>query len=532
MKTNLLLVVVVMVALLVSACGGGVSPEMEAEPIGVDSVNQNQVVEVTVERQTTVMVEGTPMIETETVAVAAATPAVPLAEPPLGSTYENYGVSPYVETQTDRLSTFALDVDTASYTMARRYLLSGLRPPPEAVRVEEFVNYFEQDYALPSDLAFGIYADSAPLPFRNDGTHILRVGIKGYDVPPEQRPASALTFVIDTSGSMDQPNRLELAKQALQLLAEQMRPEDTIAIVTYGDYASVRLPPTSGANKDTIFNALNSLYSSGSTNAEAGIMLGYSLASESFIPGGINRVILCSDGVANVGTTDPQVLADTLHGYAEAGIALTTIGFGMGDYNDVLMEQLADQGNGNYGYVDTLDEAQRFLVDEMSSTLQTIALDAKVQVDFNPEVVARYRLMGYENRAVADTDFRNNAVDAGEIGAGHTVTALYELQFVPGATGQIGTVQLRWEDPATHEVKEIAGAVNTQDIAPSFEAAAPRYQQDVIVAYYAELLRGSPYTAGISFPELGVRTERLAAQLGDPDISELATLLAQASQSQ
>jgi Ca-activated chloride channel family protein len=441
-------------------------------------------------------------------------------------------VNPYIETAADSLSTFALDVDTGSYSAARRYIMEGRLPPPDAVRVEEFVNYFEQDYALPSDAAFGIYADAAPSPFHYDGTHILRVGLKGYDVPAAQRPPTALTFVIDVSGSMAQENRLGLVKQSLNLLVDRMRPEDTLALVVYGTEAWVVMPPTSGSERDAILSAIYSLEPSGSTNAEAGLRLGYQLANESYVANGINRVILASDGVANTGATDPDALSQAIRGYADAGIQLTTLGYGMGDYNDLLMEQLADQGDGNYGYVDTLDEAHHFLVEEMGSTLQTIALNAKVQVDFNPEVVARYRLLGYENRAVADQNFRNNAVDAGEIGAGHTVTALYALQFVPGAAGRIASVHLRWEDPTTHEVQEIAGETTTGEIAPYFDAASPRYQLDVMVAHVAELLRQSPYTDGVTLAELASRIERLAAQLDDTEVNELVTLVARASQLQ
>lgn len=595
MRRNLLVVVLMVVSLLVTACGGASTPQ-NAVGTGADT-SEPEAVGV----ETTIVVEGQSdvVVETQTEALATAelmeqpaaeateapveeaeeeamqepteeaaegegaagaveepmeeeADAGPLAEAPLPppaatqvpalpiptmaplpyNEFEIAAVNPFVETRADNLSTFALDVDTASYAVARRYVTEGALPPPDAVRVEEFVNYFEQDYALPSNTAFGIYADSAPSPFHFDGTHILRVGIKGYDVPADQRPATALTFVIDVSGSMAQENRLGLVKRSLQMLVQQMRPEDTMAIVIYGTEAGVLVPPTSGAEKDQILSALYSLEPSGSTNAEAGLMLGYQQANQSYVPNGINRVILCSDGVANVGTTDPETLAQTLRSYADAGITLTTIGFGMGDYNDVLMEQLADQGDGNYGYVDTLEEAERFLVTEASSTLQTIALDAKVQVDFNPETVARYRLMGYENRAVADEDFRNNAVDAGEIGAGHTVTALYAVQFVPGTTGRVATVQLRWEDPTTREVREIAGEVQTSDVASSFDAASLRYQLDVVVAHYAELLRRSPYAQYVSLADLRVRSERLAAQLNDPDVSEFAALVARASQMQ
>jgi Ca-activated chloride channel family protein len=301
--------------------------------------------------------------------------------------------------------------------------------------------------------------------------------------------------------------------------------------VVYGSEARVVLNPTSGEDRATILNAIYSLQTEGATNAEAGLRLGYQMANLAYRPNAINRVILCSDGVANVGATSPDAILESIRGYAAGGITLTTAGFGMGNFNDTLMEQLADNGNGNYAYVDNLDEAQRLFVDNLTSTLQVIALDAKVQVDFNHDTVARYRLIGYENRAVADQDFRNDAVDAGEIGAGHTVTALYAVQLRPGATGRIATVQLRWEDPDTHQVTEINGNFNTWNMAQSFEEASSRYQLAVVVAQYAELLRHSPWAQGTTFSQLLNHAARLSELLpGDPDVVEFASLTSRASQ--
>jgi Ca-activated chloride channel family protein len=260
------------------------------------------------------------------------------------------------------------------------------------------------------------------------------------------------------------------------------------------------------------------------------LRLGYQLAYRAYRPGGINRVILCSDGVANVGATGPDAILEQISGYADAGITLTSVGFGMGNFNDVLMEQLADNGNGVYAYIDNIDEAERLFVDNLTSTLQTIALDAKVQVDFNPEVVARYRLIGYENRAVADQDFRNNAVDAGEIGAGHSVTALYAVLLHPGGQGRIATVQLRWQDPDNLAVHEINGNFNTWQLASRFEEASPRYQLSVVVAHYALVLKRSPWASGISIGMVRDQGVRLSGLLPhDEDVSELVTLLSRAS---
>lgn len=451
----------------------------------------------------------------------------PAATPsPADMFFRDYGVNPFVDAYEDHLSTFALDVDTAAYTLARSYVEQGALPPAEAVRVEEFINYFEQDYALPADTAFGLYADGAPSPYLADGTYLVRFGVQGYEVAGWQRQPAHLTFVVDTSGSMAQDNRIELAKQSLRMVVEQLRPEDSVAIIAYSTEARLVLEPTSGAYRDAILRAIDPLYPEASTNAEAGLRLGYQMAERMYRPGETNRVLLLSDGVANVGATGPEAILESIGWYAkEYGITLTSVGVGMGNFNDVLLEQLADRGDGNYAYVDDLTEAHKVFVEDLVSTLQVIALDAKVQVDFNPEVVARYRLIGYENRAVADADFRNDAVDAGEIGAGHTVTALYAIQLRPGATGRLATMQLRWKDPQTYEVREINGNVNSWDLAASYEQASPRYQLAVTVAQYAEILRRSPWAAGSNLGQVSENAWRLASLLPqDPTVAEFARL--------
>ncbi len=458
---------------------------------------------------------------------------VPTAPAPQNNFFENYGVNPYVDTYEDHLSTFALDVDTASYSVARRYVNDGHLPPADAVRVEEFVNYFDMGYPTPPDVAFGIYADGAPTPFFQDGSYILRFGVQGYEVSEYERKPATLTFVIDISGSMDMENRLGLVKQSLQMLVERLRPTDTVSIVVYGSRARVVLYPTSGEDKGAILSAIYSLRTEGATNAEAGLQLGYQLAWQAYRPEAINRVILCSDGVANVGQTGPDDILETIRFYVDSGITMTSVGFGMGNFNDILMEQLADNGNGNYAYVDSLEEAEKLFVDDLTSTLQAIALDAKIQVDFNPEVVAYYRLIGYENRDVADQDFRNDAVDAGEIGAGHSATALYAVILHPGASGRIATVQLRWEDPDTHRVTEINGNFNSWDLVTSFEQASSRYQLAVVAAQYAEVLRGSPWAVNTSIHQLVEHAYRLSSALwDDAEVTEFANLVSRASQIQ
>ncbi|MCJ7623542.1 MAG: DUF3520 domain-containing protein, partial [Anaerolineaceae bacterium] len=399
--------------------------------------------------------------------------------------------------------------------------------------VEEFINYFDQGYPTPEGVAFGIYADGAPSPFHWDGTQILRIGIQGYHVTDAERKPASLTFVIDVSGSMDMENRLELVKQSLDEMVFRLRPDDTVAIVVYGSSAYPVLNPTSAGERNTILNAIHSLRPSGSTNAEAGLNIGFRLAAQSFKPGGINRVILCSDGVANIGDTTAKGILGDVRGYSEEGITLTTFGFGMGNFNDTFMEQLANNGNGTYAYIDSIDEVRRIFVEGLTSVLQTIAFDTKVQVDFNHDVVSRYRLIGYENRYVADQDFRDDSVDAGEINAGHSVTALYAVQLRPETAGRIATVQLRWEDPDSHKVREINGNFNTWDLHGHFEAADPYYQLSTVVALYAEILRGSPYTGQATFDSLASYAYTLAARLdNDPDVIEFASLVGRASQIQ
>jgi Ca-activated chloride channel family protein len=442
--------------------------------------------------------------------------------------FENYGTNPMVDTRDDHLSTFALDVDTGSYTIARSYIRDGNLPPADAVRVEEFVNYFGQGYSYPSERqVFGIYIDGAPSPFtETERYQMLRIGIQGYDVPKSERKDASLTFVIDVSGSMNRENRLELVKKALALLVDQLNERDRVSIVVYGSDARVILEPTPGDERRTILRAIDRLKPEGVTNAEAGLRLGYQMADEAFNRNGINRVILCSDGVANVGDTNPGSIWDQVKRYAGKDITLTTIGFGMGNYNDVLMEQLADNGNGFYAYVDEIDEARRLFVDRLTSTLQTIALDAKVQVDFNPDVVARYRLVGYENRDIADEDFRDDNVDAGEIGAGHSVTALYEIKLFPNVTGRVATIQLRWQDPDTSRVTEISETFDTRDLAESFEAANPYFQWAVIVAEYAEILRNSYWASESSLDDVLEAAERVSRYLEEtPDPRELVDLI-------
>lgn len=438
-------------------------------------------------------------------------------------------ISPYTLTVDDNRSTFALDVDTASYSAARNYLTSGSWPPAELVRVEEFVNAFDYSYPQPEAGTFAISVDSAPSPFGAAGRQIVRVGIQGQAIDTSERNDAVLTFVIDVSGSMADANRLPLVKQSLQMLLDELRPSDRVAIVVYGDEARVVLEHTGLDERARIGAAIDDLTNQGSTNAEAGLRLGYELAGRAFQRGANNRVILLSDGVANVGATGPEAILRAIRDYAAQGIYLTTVGFGMGDYNDYLMEQLANDGNGNYAYVDTLSAARRVFVENLTGTLQVIAKDAKVQVEFNPAVVAQYRLLGYDNRAVADADFRNDAVDAGEIGAGHSVTALYEVVLTEQGQGDALTVMLRWADPASGAVSEIATPFTSQQFGADFAAATPELRLAVAVAGFAEVLRASPYAAEWTLDEIAQVATGVAAELGnDQAVQDFAQLVSQA----
>ena len=407
--------------------------------------------------------------------------------------FQAHGTNPFIDTEDDAFSTFGMDVDTASYSITRRYLRDGNLPPPEAVRVEEFVNAFDYNYTPPSDDTFAIHLEGAPSKFgEGKRLQLLRIGIQGHIVPDTDRKDAKLTFVIDVSGSMSLENRLELVKQALRLLVDQLRDGDEIGIVIYGTTARVVLPHTRNVNREHILAAIDSLYPEGVTNAEAGLKLGYQLALDNFGADYINRVILCSDGVANVGITGADGILTEIENYVEHGIYLTTIGFGMGNYNDILMEQLANKGNGGYYYVDTLKEAERVFVENLTGTLQVIAKDAKVQVEFNPETVSRFRLLGYENRRLAQEDFRDDDVDAGEIGSGHSVTALYEIKlYSEGVVGKLATVFIRHEDPDTSNVTEVSREIFANELKSTFEEASTSLQLAAAVAEFAEILRGS-----------------------------------------
>ena len=459
----------------------------------------------------------------------------PTLNPPNGAIYDDvffkeYGTNPFIDTEDDHLSTFGMDVDTASYSVTRRYLQDGYLPPTEAVRVEEFVNAFDYNYAPPSQDAFAVHIEGAPSRFgEGKRLQLLRIGIQGRVVPDENRKDATLTFVIDVSGSMAMENRLGLVKRALTLLVEQLRPSDEVAIVVYGTRARTVLRHTGIEGREEILEAIHSLEPDGSTNAEEGLRLGYKLASRNARVGRINRVILCSDGVANVGETGPDAILREIRAYVKEGITLTTVGVGMGNFNDILMEQLANKGNGFYAYVDTLNEAKLVFVENLTRTLQIIAKDAKIQVKFNPEVVSRFRLLGYENRRLDHEDFRDDDADGGEIGSGHSVTALYEIKLHEGTSGQMATVFIRHEDPDTHRVSETDEGIFTTELKRVFEDASPEFQLAATVAEFAEILRESYWARGGSLAAVSQSLKGIAPQIPNASVDELMNLVSRAN---
>ncbi|MEO0492505.1 MAG: von Willebrand factor type A domain-containing protein [Actinomycetota bacterium] len=440
------------------------------------------------------------------------------------NTFENHGVRPFVDTDVDATSTFALDVDTGSYVVARRWIDEGVRPPADGVRVEEFVNFFDYDYAAPPE-GLRLHVDGGPSPF-DDGNVLVRVGVQAAVIDDDERPPAALTFVVDTSGSMDRDDRLGLVKEALRELVDELDDDDTVAIVTYGDSSAIILEPTPAAQERTIVDAIDDLRPGGSTNLEAGLRTGYELADQMFVEGGINRLILASDGVANVGTTDADRLTRDISDRAIDGIQLVTVGFGMGNFNDATMEQLADRGDGFYAYVDTRDEAERLFEDELIATLAPVAIDARIQIQFDEDLVDEYRLIGFENRGILDRDFRNDDVDAGELSSGHTVTALYELDLDrdAGTGDDLGEITLRWRDPGTGNWIETDADIEFDDIESRWLDTSLEFQLATTVATWAEVLRSSPYADDIDLIAVAEEADRLDRDLRTEQSDELADL--------
>ncbi|MGH8095368.1 MAG: YfbK domain-containing protein [Chthoniobacterales bacterium] len=384
--------------------------------------------------------------------------------------------NPFLAALDNPLSTFSIDVDTASYSNIRRFLEGGSLPPKDAVRIEELINYFNYDYPQPNDnTPFSVNLDAASCPWAP--THrLVRIGLKGKEMPNEKRPPSNLVFLLDVSGSMEPANRLPLVKQAMRLLVDKLGENDRVAIVVYAGASGLALPSTTGDHKEQILNALENLQAGGSTNGAEGIELAYRTATEHFIKGGVNRVILATDGDFNVGTTSEGDLVRLIQEKAKSGIFLSVLGVGDDNLNDSTMQKLADKGNGNYAYLDSLEEAKKVLVREINGTLVTIAKDVKIQVEFNPARVASYRLIGYEKRLLRKEDFNNDKIDAGEIGAGHTVTALYEV--VPTGTATNPAASIPPVDPLKYQSNPLAVATSSGKAAsPELLTVKLRYKE-------------------------------------------------------
>lgn len=426
------------------------------------------------------------------------------------------------------VATFSIDVDTGSYSNIRRLLNAGRLPPADAVRVEEMINYFPYDYALPAGRQpFAVHSELAAAPW-NAQRVLLRIGIKGQDVAKASLPPANLVFLVDVSGSMESPDKLPLLKSSLKLLVNELRPQDKISLVTYASGTQVVLPPTAGSEKASIAAAIDALRAGGSTAGASGIQLAYSAAQQSFIKGGINRILLATDGDFNVGVSDDRQLKSLVEEKRKSGISLSTLGFGTGNYNERLMEQIADVGDGAYSYIDNLMEGHKVLVNEMTSTLATIARDVKVQIEFNPAVVKEYRQIGYENRQLAREDFANDKVDAGDIGAGHTVTALFELTLA-GAKGaieplrygakaraadplakELGHLRLRYKAPEGSASELIEIPLRRDALKPLAQASG-EFRFAAAVAGFGQLLRGGKYTGDWGYGEV---RQLAAANLG------------------
>ncbi len=444
--------------------------------------------------------------------------------------FRHWGTRPIVETADDPLSTFSIDVDTASYTLARGMLDRGILPGREQIRPEEFVNYFHAEVPAPAEETFSLATEMAPNPFGPDGSWLLRTVVKAKDVPDSERESLALVFVVDVSGSMDTDHRIELVKDALGQLLTKLDGRDRIALVAFAKTAKVILPMTPADRRGPILTAIEGLSTGGGTNVEAGLVGGYELAAREFDPELQNRVVLLSDGVGNIGETDQEKLLEQVAEHRAKGLYLNTIGFGISNHNDVFLEQLADGGDGQCNYVDSPVEARKAFVENFTGAFQTVARDVKIQVEFDALRVGGYRLIGYENRAIADREFRQDSVDAGEVGAGQEVVAVYEL-FNVDLSGEdasgLGTLRLRFKPPfseGSDEARELEQPFGAAVASFDYPSASSGFRKSTLVAQTADVLRRSWHASGDSMLTLASEIERLANQTRDPDFSEFAAL--------
>ncbi|WP_415908635.1 YfbK domain-containing protein [Oleiharenicola sp. Vm1] len=459
---------------------------------------------------------------------------LPQTEPANTEGYAQASENPFLTVAQNPLSTFSVDVDTASYANVRRFLRNKHLPPPAAVRIEELVNYFPYRYAPPSGGApFAAHMEVASAPWAPEH-RLVRIGLKGREVSDAARPRANLVFLLDVSGSMNEPNKLPLVQQSLRLLVDKLRADDRVAIVVYAGASGLALPSTPGREKAKILSAIDALRAEGSTNGAAGIQLAYDIAKANFVSGGVNRVVLATDGDFNVGVSSEGELSRLIQEKAKSGVFLSVLGFGMGNYKDSTLEKLADQGNGNYAYIDSLAEAKKTLVEQAGGTLVTIAKDVKLQVEFNPAVAQAYRLIGYENRMLRKEDFNNDKIDAGEIGAGHTVTALYEVipvgvplpeassvdalkyqktaatggqsteagarKAVVGASDELLTLKVRYKEPTGDVSSKLEFPL--RDTGKAFADASADFKFAAAVASFGMALKNSPFRGEVKLPEI------------------------------
>jgi Ca-activated chloride channel family protein len=453
----------------------------------------------------------------------AAQPANVVPTEPSGDTFQKFDENRVKVTRDEPVSTFSIDVDTASYSYVRSTLENGYVPEPDAVRLEEMINYFPYDYAAPTSLDTPFKATMVVIPTPwNSKTELLEIGIKGYVPPATERQAENLTFLIDTSGSMDEPNKLPLLKRSFGLLVDQLKPTDTVSIVVYAGSAGVVLEPTKASDKTKILSALDNLQAGGSTAGAEGIELAYRMAAQNKVQGGVNRVILATDGDFNVGNDEPEQLKTFIKSKRDQGFFLSVLGFGRGNLDDALMQSLAQNGNGNASYIDNFREAQKVLVEEGGANLITIAKDVKIQVEFNPAQVSEYRLIGYETRALNKEDFNNDTVDAGEIGAGHTVTALYEITPANSgadlndplrygssasaepapASDELGYLKMRYKAPEGDTSKLITAPITKDLIVGDAMQTGNDQRFAAAVAAFGQKLKGSNYGETLTWQQI------------------------------
>ena len=446
-------------------------------------------------------------------------PAPAQPEPVSDESYQDVPESRFVQAAQEPFSTFSIDVDKAGYANLRRFLNAGQLPPQQAVRLEEMINYFEYNYKQPSGKEpFAVQTEMADCPW-NDKHKLVQIGLQGRDIKPARLPNSNLVFLIDVSGSMDEEDKLPLLKKSFGLLVTQLGKEDYVSIVVYAGAAGLVLPPTSASEKNTIFKALEDLHAGGSTAGGEGLLLAYKTARQNYLPKGNNRIILATDGDFNVGVSSDEAMKSLVETERKNGVFLSVLGFGTGNYQDSKMETIADNGNGTYFYIDTEKEAEKVFVKELRGTLFTIAKDVKIQLAFNPETVKSYRLLGYENRMLAKEDFKNDKKDAGEIGAGHTVTALYEVELAGKgsmkntnlkkaealakerfSSGELFSLRLRYKQPDAETSQEIVYKKDTK--MTDFAQASADLRFSAAIAGFGMLLRDSKFKGNLTYEKV------------------------------